>query len=149
MKINTKSLVPILAALLVGAGLFKVVHHFTKPAVVAPASQPQAQSVNVTVVSTSPTPLDGATITPVQPVSITFSEPIQNKDEFRSQIDPKIDYTVKLSDDKKTATITPDKPYGFDQQYTFSVSQDTKFDGGKKLDGGKSFGYRTIKYSGV
>lgn len=109
--------------------------------------KPQTSSVQIT--STSPSPLDGAVIPPSQTLDITFSAPVQNKDEFKSTIDPKVDYSVSLSGDRKTVTITPSKPFGFSQGYTLHISSQTKFDGDKHMDSDKDFHFQTINYSGA
>lgn len=109
----------------------------------------QQTSTSIQITSTSPSPLDGAVIPPSQTLNITFSAPVQNKDEFKSTIDPKVDYSVSLSGDRKTVTITPSKPFGFSQGYTLHISSQTKFDGDKHMDSDKDFHFQTISYSGA
>src|SRR5258708_24120184 len=46
-------------------------------------------------------------IIPTQAIEITFNLPLENVGEFKNRIDTFKDYTVKLSDDRKTAKITP------------------------------------------
>lgn len=101
------------------------------------------------VVSTKPSPLDGCTITPTQTIEITFNRPLENVGEFKSSIDPKIDYDVKLSNDKKTVKITPTKNFGLGQGYTFDIKPFTQFQPKKSLGRDITFHFTTINYSGV
>lgn len=101
------------------------------------------------IISTVPDPLDNSIVPADQIIQITFNKPLQNAPEFKTRIEPKIDYKIELSSDRKTAKIVPAKPYDLGATYTFFISPESKFDGGGSLDGGKVFHFRTVKYTGV
>lgn len=112
-----------------------------------PSSTPQPQSPQI--VSVLPSPLDGAIILPTQSISVTFSEAFLTAGGFKYTLEPNIDHKISISGDAKTMTITPNKPYDFNQSYTLHISSDTTFDNGKKLGSDKDFHFRIINYSGV
>lgn len=145
---NSKLKMLILLIVLLIGGYFgvKTIKHKT-PAPL-PAT-PSSESRTVKIIETNPPSLDGATILPSQDISITFSAPLQNAQEFKSTMDPQFVYTTTLSSDKKTVRISPVKAYGFDQQYSFHISKDTKFEGDKKLENDTDFHFGTVSYSGA
>lgn len=115
-------------------------------------SSPQALQVKnegPQVVSTKPSPLDQTVLLPSQPVEITFNYPLQNTGEFKNRIEPKIDYKVELSSDRKTAKIIFLKPMDLGQGYTLFVLPDTKFDGAGNLGQDLVFHFKTISYKGI
>lgn len=114
----------------------------------APASE-QPKSEQPRVVSTIPNPLDGTIIATDQKIEITFSHPLENAPELKLRIEPKLDYKVELSSDRKTAKITPANSYDLGVSYTLFIMPDSKFDGGARLDGEKIFHFQTIRYRGV
>lgn len=101
------------------------------------------------VVSTKPDPLEENIISATEIVEITFNRPLENVGEFKVRIEPKIDYKVELSSDRKTAKILPVKPYALGTTYTLFIGTETKFDGVGRWGEEKIFHFRTIKYSGV
>lgn len=101
------------------------------------------------VVSTNPSPLDGTIIAADQKIEITFSHPLENAPELKLRIEPKLDYKVELSSDRKTAKITPTSSYDLGVSYTLFILPDSKFDGGGRLDGEKIFHFQTIRYRGI
>lgn len=101
------------------------------------------------IVSTKPEPLEEAIIPASEVVEITFNRPLENVGEFKVRIDPKIDYKVELSSDRKTAKILPEKPYNLGTTYTLFIGTETKFDGVGRWGEEKIFHFRTIKYTGV
>ncbi len=111
-------------------------------------------SFNITpnIVSTDPNPLDNAVIFSKESFSITFNLPIQNVGELKHTITPKMDYSLKLSDDRKTAIFTPNKPLPIGKEYTLQITGDTKMDGPSGmilLDQTLIYHIRTIPYNGV
>ncbi len=88
-------------------------------------------------------------IIPTQAIEITFNLPLENVGEFKNRIDTFKDYTVKLSDDRKTAKITPNKNFELGRSYTLFILPYTKFDGHKTLGHDEHFAFRTIDYHGV
>jgi hypothetical protein len=110
--------------------------------------QPQSEQ-HAKLVSTSPSPFDNSIILPTQTLEFTFSDPIENPGELKIRLEPETEIEVSLSDDKKTAKVTPKKSFDLGQSYTLFITSDTKFEGGKKLDQNLQFGFRTIEYNGV
>ncbi len=101
------------------------------------------------IVSTKPSPLEDATISAAETLEITFNRPLENVGEFKSRIEPKIDYKVELSSDRKTARIIPVKPYQLGTTYTLFIGTETKFDGVGRWGEEKNFHFKTIAYRGV
>lgn len=102
-----------------------------------------------TIISTKPNPLEDTIISATETVEITFNRPLENVGEFKVRIEPKIDYKVELSSDRKTAKIIPAKPYQLGTTYTLFIGTETKFDGVGRWGEEKIFHFRTIKYTGV
>ncbi len=111
--------------------------------------QPANSNEEPKVVSTKPDSLDGSTILPNQVIEITFNRPLENVGEFKNRIDPKSDISIKLSNDRKTAIITPQKPYALGGGFTLFILPDSKFDGKKTLGKDIIFHFNTIGYKGV
>lgn len=110
----------------------------------------EESSQNPHVVSTNPPGLkDGVVISPDQKIEITFSEPIENRGEVKNTLDPKMDYEIQLSDDKKTVKLIPHKPFELGKSFTFIIKPDTKFDSKKWMDSEVIFHFTTISYQGV
>lgn len=113
------------------------------------SSKTSETSTEPRVVSTNPTNLDYAVILPTQTVEITFNLPIENEGEFKNSLEPKADYQIKLSDDRKTAKIIPLKPFTLGTDFTLFIKPDTKFDGKKTLGHDLYYHFKTIEYKGV
>lgn len=110
---------------------------------------PDKQSESPEIISTIPDPLDETIIPASQVIEITFNKSLQNVPEFKVRIEPKIDFKVELSPDRKTAKITTSKPFNLGAEYTLSIGPDTKFDGAGEWGQNKSFHFRTVPYRGV
>jgi len=108
----------------------------------SPSEKPQ-------IVSTKPDLLEDTIISATDIVEITFNRPLENVGEFKVRIEPKIDYKVELSGDRKTAKIIPTKPYQLGTTYTLSIGPESKFDGVGRWGEEKIFHYKTIPYRGV
>lgn len=106
-------------------------------------------STSPTIVSTKPDPLEGAVVPADQIIELTFSHPLENEPEFRRRFDPEIKYKLEMSFDRKVVRFIPEQPYELGVGYTLFVLPETKFMGGGKLDGEKTFHFQTIKYRGV
>lgn len=113
-----------------------------------PSASPQ-QNDPPQIVSTKPEPLNETIISAAEVIEITFNRPLENVGEFKSRIEPKIDYKVELANDRKTARIIPAKPYDLGAAYTLYIGPDSKFDGVGEWKQDKSFHFRTIPYKGV
>lgn len=139
---NYKKLALILSAIL--SLFFFLGFKQSKPASPPPASQPDAPRL----VSTKPDPLEDTIIAADQIIEITFSHPLENVPEFKTKIEPKTDYKVELSGDRKTVKIIPVAPFELGTTYTLFILQDSKFEGGGRLSQELNFHFRTVKYRG-
>lgn len=115
---------------------------------VSPFSTP-SQNDSPAIVSTKPDPLEDTIISAADIVEITFNRPLENVGEFKSRIEPKVDYKAELSQDRKTAKIIPAQPYQLGTTYTLFIGTETKFDGVGRWGQEKIYHFRTIKYTGV
>lgn len=116
----------------------------SKPVSPPPASQPDIPRL----VSTKPDPLEDTIIAADQIIEITFSHSLENVPEFKIKIEPKLDYKVELSGDKKIVRIIPVTPFELGTTYTLFILQDSKFEQGGRLSQELNFHFRTIKYRG-
>lgn len=104
----------------------------------------------IKIVSTNPSPLEESTILPTQTIELTFNQAVEGgTGEVKTLIEPKTDYKIELSDDRKTARVVPTKPYLLGQGYTLHILGNTKFEGKKELGREEIFHFKTISYSGV
>lgn len=144
------------AVLLIGAGLIAI---FTfglyKPSSPTLPSEPSAQNTvsdNIELVSTNPEGLikkQEVIILPNQSIEFTFNQPLENVPETKIAIEPTFEVKVELSKDRKTARLTPSKPFALGQGYTLFIKGDTKFEGKKQLGRDLDFHFSTISYKGV
>lgn len=111
-------------------------------------NQEKTQIETPKVISTNPSPLEGAVITPTQEVEIIFNKPLVN-DPARIIIEPSHKIRTELSSDHKTMKVIPIEPYTLGGGYTFTIKKDHGFDTGDKLPEDVIFHFRTINYSGV
>jgi hypothetical protein len=110
------------------------------------------QTESPVVVATNPAAMKEkktVVVLPTQSIEITFNQPLENVPETRITIEPKADYKVELSSDKKTIKIIPVTPYSLGQGYSLFIKADTKFDGKKTLGSDVDFHFATISYNGV
>jgi hypothetical protein len=103
----------------------------------------------VVVVSTDPSPLEDKIILPTQKIVITLNHPLVNEPEFRHRFEPEVEHVVKLSDDKKTVTITPKTSWNLGTTYTLLIQPLAKFEDGATLEGDIIYHFKTIEYKGV
>lgn len=120
-----------------------------KSPAITPKLLDDSQTQEIKIISTNPSPLEETTILPTQTIEITFNQPLENAPEFRTIMDPKADYKIELSDDRKTAKIIPNKPYVLGGGYTLHILGNTKFEGKRELNREEIFHFKTISYSGV
>ncbi len=114
-----------------------------------PATKTVTQNDKPQVVSTKPDPLEDNIISATDSIEITFNRAIENAGEFKVRLEPKTDYKVELSGDRKTAKIIPAKPYQLGTTYTLFIGTETKFDGVGRWGEEKIYHFRTIRYTGV
>lgn len=85
-----------------------------------------------------------------QVIKLNFNVPLQNGPETKLIFDPPADVEIKLSDDSKTAIITPKKPYKLGQGYTLFIKADTKLqEANKTLGKDYDMHFNVINYSGI
>lgn len=110
---------------------------------------PIASSAQINITSTNPSPLEGATVLQNGKIEITFNKPLENVPEFKTRIDPEINYKVELTADKKTVIIYPQPSWQLGTEYSLFILPDTKFEGKKTLNKEAIYHFQTIKYKGV
>lgn len=108
-----------------------------------------SQNDSPQIVSTKPDPLENTIVSTTEVIEITFSRPLQNPGEFKLRIEPKIEFSIDLSNDRKTAKVTFTKPLELGITYTMFIGPDTKFDGTGNWGMEKIYHFRTITYRGV
>lgn len=105
------------------------------------------------ITSSDPTQLYEKTplvISPNQVLKLNFTVPLQNGPETKIVIDPPHEIEITLSDDYKTAIITPKVAYKLGQGYSLSVKPETKLrEEGKTLGRDYDFHFNVISYSGI
>lgn len=152
MRLNNFKLV-LLSLLILSLGavfLFKAKGAANRAATTpVPSPSQQKQSDKAQIISTKPDPLENTFILASQVIEITFNKPLQNSGEFKIRVEPKIEYRIELSQDRKTAKIIPVKPYELGISYTLTIGSDTKFDGIGDWGENQDFHFRTITYKGV
>lgn len=123
------------------------------PVPVVNNNEPQTNSSEPALISSDPPELFKKTpmiFKPDQVIKLNFNTPLQNGPETKLIIDPPTEVEVKLSDDFKTAIITPKKPYTLGQGYTIFVKADTKLqEAGKTLGKDYDMHFNVINYSGI
>lgn len=151
-----KKVLPIIIILLVLLGIFAMLYLSGVKSTVDDKKEPATSNVQSVqqnnspkIISTKPDPLEEAIISATEVVEISFNRPLENVGEFKVRIDPKIDYKVELSGDRKTAKIIPSKPYELGSTYTLFIGTETKFDGVGRWGEEKIFHFRTVRYRGI
>lgn len=153
--LKPKNILIFLALAIIIGGLAFVVFNnkqttVTQQKAAQPKTQPSPQEDNKPrIISTKPDPLEEAIISATQVIEITFNKPLENVGEFKNKIEPKVDYKVELSADRKTAKITPTKAFELGSTYTLFIGTESKFDGIGRWGEEKIFHFKTIKYTGV
>ena len=110
----------------------------------------QIESDDLKIISTSPDPLEGATILPTQNIEFKFNKQIS---EFKHRFDPEVDHEIEAAYDStdKTTTIKIifKKPLILGSGYTLFVLSNTN--SVDKIELGRQYDYHfsTIKYKGV
>lgn len=87
---------------------------------------------------------------PDQVIKLTFNVPLQNGPETKIRLDPPHEFEVTLTNESKTAVITPKSPYKLGQGYTLFIKADTKLqENGKLLEQDYNMHFNVINYSGI
>ncbi len=108
-----------------------------------------AQNDSPKIVSTKPDPLENTIVSANEIIEITFNRTLENKGEFKLRIEPKTDFKIELSSDRKTAKIIPVNPYELGKTYTIFIGTETKFDGVGRWGQEKIYHFKTVAYRGV
>lgn len=132
-----------------GIWYFSQKKEVTKPASSQKQATPDAATNTPQIVSTNPSPLEDNIVSSNQTIEITFNRPLQNSGEFKLRIEPKIDFKIDLTQDRKTAKISFPKPLELGATYTIFIGPDTKFDGMGNWNQEKIYHFKTVKYTGV
>ena len=116
-------------------------------------NETQTNPSDPSVISSDPKELyikEPLVVSPNQVLTINFNVPLLNGPETKITLEPKHDIEVKLSDDYKSAIITPKTPYKLGQGYTVFISREAKLrDEGKTLGKEYDFHFNVINYSGI
>lgn len=114
-----------------------------------------AQTTSITennspkILSTKPDPLEEAIVAANETIEFTFNKSLENVGEFKLRIEPKIEFKIALSQDRKTAKIIPLASYELGVTYTLFIGPDTKFEGVGAWRQEKIYHFKTIRYRGV
>lgn len=157
-KMTKLSLRTKILALVVGLGLILIaIFKFGFGGIAVPVTEDQQPPQNSTnepaLISTEPKELfekKPLIFKPDEVIKLNFNVQLQNEPETKLVLDPPHEIDVKLSGDRKTAIITPKKPYKLGQGYTLFIKSDTKLhENGKTLGKGYDMHFNVINYSGI
>lgn len=142
----------ILAIILIAIGLY--FYNNQEIALVTSSQQTQNQSQDpdkIRLVSTKPEGLLEGTkiILPTQEIEITFSHPLENRDEMRRKLSPEVEYDINLINDKKTAVIKPKIAYPAGTEFSLIIQGNSKFDGKRELGDEYILHFKTIEHKGI
>lgn len=101
------------------------------------------------IISTKPNPLEEAIVSANEVLEFTFNRALENEGELKIKTEPKNEYKIQLSQDRKTAKVTPINPFELGATYTLTIGRDTKFQGIGEWKQEKMYHFKTIKYRGV
>lgn len=142
------SLIVVLGVLFLG--VFLVNHQKEEKTEPMPITNPSVPGTDPPkIISTKPDPLENTIVSATEVIEITFNRPLENKGEFKLRVDPKTDFKIELSGDRKTAKIIPVQPYELGKTYTIFIGTETKFDGFGRWGEEKIFHVKTVAYRGV
>ena len=113
----------------------------------------EEDSSNPALISSDPPQLyikEPLIISPNQVLKLNFSVPLQNGPETKLVLDPPHEINIELTNDNKTAVITPKVPYKLGQGYAIFIKPDTKLrEEGKTLGKDYDLHFNVINYSGI
>lgn len=153
-----KKIILILVVILFLAVSFFLMKHFKRGSnsqVATPQSSSESPQPAVSekdpprIVSTKPENLDNSIIPAFVPLEFTFNRPLENEGEFKIKIEPKVDFKVTVSNERKTGVVTFQKPLELGTSYTLFIGTETKFTGMGRWGEEKVFHFRTIPYKGL
>ena len=151
MSFKTKIITLIITVGLILIAIFKFGLNGTPVPVVN--NETQTNPSDPSVISSDPKELyikEPLVISPNQVLTLNFNTPLLNGPETKITLEPKHDIEVKLSDDYKSAVITPKTPYKLGQGYTIFISREAKLrEEGKTLGKEYDFHFNVINYSGI
>jgi hypothetical protein len=154
MNTRNKIIAAVIAVGLILIAIFKfglggmaipIVNNDPKPA--------EENSSNPALISSDPPELyikKPLIISPSQVLKLNFSVPLQNGPETKIVMDPPHEVQIELTNDNKTAVITPKTPYKLGQGYAIFIKPDTKLrEEGKTLGKDYDLHFNVINYSGI
>lgn len=145
---KNKLIISVVLLILLACGFYLIQQKNNQEGKQNPTNTSSSQSLDIVkILSVKPT--DNSTILPTQPIEITFTSTVKSLEDFKHVIDPKFEYEMKLSEDKKTVTITPKISYPLGVNFALFIKPDTLFDDGKKLEGETIYHFKTIQYKGI
>ncbi len=116
-------------------------------------TKPNVDTESILMLSTSPDPLDQATLLPSQPVELNFNSPLPSSEAFKYRLDPSVEVKIELINDNKTVRMTPVKSWSLGGGYTLFVLPDTSFvytkEAHKPLGKEYLYHFKTINYKGA
>ncbi len=86
---------------------------------------------------------------PDQILELNFNAELENGPETKLIFDPPAEVKVDITNDGKTAKISPVQPWRLGQGYTITIKPETKIKGGKTLDKEFTVHFNIINYSGI
>lgn len=154
----------ILIILIIGVALIYISQQGLYPPLASTDQESKSQDANIptshpAVISTVPPGLnseESITVSPTQTIEVTFNMPLENVGEFKNKIEPTAEYKVTLSDDRKTAKITPTTPWKLGSSYVLTITPDSKFNNNpgqqastNRLSGDINLRFKSIEYRGI
>lgn len=109
------------------------------------SSQPQ-------LISTNPSELfekKPMVFPPDQVIELNFNVELENGPETKLTFDPPAEVKVDITNNGKTAKITPAGSWKLGQGYTITIKPETKIRGGKTLGREFNVHFNVINYSGI
>jgi hypothetical protein len=142
-----KKILIFILLVLIGAGIFLFLK--SKLSINQNITTPQADKLQI--ITTTPNPLDGATILPTQTIIVAFNKPVAIS-EFKHRFDPEVEHTIETqTNDWKGTTmkITFKKPLQLGSGYTLFIESNTHTEAKEGLDHQYVYHFTTISYKGV
>lgn len=149
MKINLKLVGIIVIVILSAVGFFIFKKQAAPKAEIQQTTTPTKEDSSPKIVSTKPDPLENTIIPADGIIEITFNAPLQNSGEFKTRIEPKVEYKIELSQDRKTAKIIFQQALELGRSFTLFIGPETKFDGVQNWGQEKIYHFHTVSYKGV
>jgi len=151
MNKNLQKIFLSLVFILVAAGVFFWNQKKAEKTTEQPIKQQSVsqQTDSPKIVYTKPDPLENNIVGASDIIEITFNRPLENEGQFKVRIEPKVEFKIELTNNRKTARIIFPKSLQLGSSYTLFIDPDTKFDGVGNWGQDKIFHFHTVTYKGV